>query len=467
MKKAELTFSVILLPTDYLMIVLAGLTAYFLRFGKFFTDIRPIIFDLPFKNYLPLVLVIALGWLLIFALAGLYKIRSSKKLFEEIPKIVLACSTGILAIMAYMFFGRELFSSRFILITAWVFSILFVSSGRIIMRLIQQMFLKLGYGVHRVVIIGKDRNTEEIIKEIHANKGLGYKIMDRFPDFNDEVKSKILAIHRVLYLDEIIQADSSISRRESLNIVDFANENHIAFKYAAGPFEARATNIEVTTMAGIPVIEMKKTPLDGWGKVYKRLFDMIASFLLILLTSPIMLLAALAIKLDSQGTVLFKYQRVGQYGQKFTYFKFRSMITGAHQLRYDEEFRKQVVDTRNGTPMVKFQDDPRITRVGKFIRKLSIDELPELFLVLAGKMSLVGPRPHEIEEVEKYEKHHKKVLTIKPGMTGMAQISGRSDLDFEEEVKLDTYYIENWSLKLDLYILSKTPWIVIRGKTAR
>jgi len=159
---------------------------------------------------------------------------------------------------------------------------------------------------------------------------------------------------------------------------------------------------------------------------------------------------------------LFKYKRIGQYDKSFIYFKFRSMIANAHQYRFDQNFLAKQENLRQGSPMIKFKNDPRITKFGKFIRRWSIDELPELILVFIGKMSLVGPRPHEVEEVASYQKHHKKVLTLKPGMTGLAQISGRSDLDFEEEIKIDTYYIENWSLGLDLQIILKTPWALIK-----
>ena len=168
----------------------------------------------------------------------------------------------------------------------------------------------------------------------------------------------------------------------------------------------------------------------------------------------------------SQGKILFKYKRIGQHARQFTYFKFRSMKQGSHELRSDPIFLAEQKNLRQGSPMKKFANDPRITRVGRFIRRFSIDELPELFLVLVGKMSLVGPRPHEIEEVDKYQKHHKQLLTIKPGITGLAQVSGRSDLDFEDEVKLDAYYIENWKLGLDIQILLKTPWAVLRRRGA-
>jgi len=184
--------------------------------------------------------------------------------------------------------------------------------------------------------------------------------------------------------------------------------------------------------------------------------------------SPILLITMVAIKLNSHGPIFFSRRddgsyvyRVGKGGKPFKYFKFRSMIPGTDNMRYKELADKNV---RGDGPMVKIKDDPRVTRVGKFIRRWSIDELPELFLVFIGRMSLIGPRPHLPEEVAKYEQHHRKTLTIKPGITGLAQVSGRSDLAFEEEVKLDIYYIENWSLLLDLSILLKTPLAVFKHR---
>jgi len=226
----------------------------------------------------------------------------------------------------------------------------------------------------------------------------------------------------------------------------------------------------VTEIIGIPVVEVKKTTLEGWGRVVKRVMDILVAGFLIILLSPIYIITAIAIKLNSRGPVFFAHRddgtpvtRVGEKGIPFHYFKFRSMVDKVDNMRYNELADRNM---RSDGPMVKIKDDPRITAVGKFIRRFSIDELPELFLVFAGRMSLVGPRPHLPEEVAKYEHHHKKTLTIKPGITGLAQVSGRSDLLFEEEVKLDVYYIENWSLLLDFSILLKTPMAVLKNRQA-
>ena len=186
--------------------------------------------------------------------------------------------------------------------------------------------------------------------------------------------------------------------------------------------------------------------------------------MLLVIFSPVMLIEAMAINFNSTGGTFFSHlpdgselERIGEGGKPFHYFKFRSMYADTHWQRYKELSH---LDFRKG-PLIKIKNDPRITPVGRFIRKWSIDELSELILVFLGRMSLVGPRPHEPEEVARYKAHHRRVLAIKPGITGMAQISGRSDLDFEEEVRLDTWYIENWSLWLDLMILLRTPFAVI------
>jgi exopolysaccharide biosynthesis polyprenyl glycosylphosphotransferase len=266
-------------------------------------------------------------------------------------------------------------------------------------------------------------------------------------------------------VDEIIQINPNLSVETTGALIDLANDYHMTYRYTADLLGTQLTNHEITTIAGTPIIEVKHTRLDGWGRILKRIFDVVASFILILLLSPIMLLTTLAIVFDSGRPIFFSYRRMGQYGKPFFYFKFRSMFKDAHQQRFDPEFLARQHNTREGSPILKFKDDPRITRVGRFIRRFSLDELPELFLVLIGAMSLVGPRPHELEEVDRYQKHHKKLLSIKPGITGLAQVSGRSDLNFEEEVKLDVFYMENWSLMLDLRILFKTPWAVLRPRT--
>ncbi len=470
MKRSELFFSFLLVPLDFLMIVLAGVSAYWIRFAEFTTGIRPVIFNLPFGGYLKVVIIIALLWLVIFAFAGLYNIKDARKLAKEIYRVILACSTGLMVIVILIFVRRELFDSRFIVLAAWVLAILYIGLSRFFVRLIQRSLFKHGVGVHKTVLVGNSQTTDNLMRYFSANSDCGVEVVKRLRNFNLEDSQELEEFLKTKEVDEIIQSDPNLSKAEVLRLYDFSDENHLTFKYAADLLGAKVLKTEVAETAGIPIVEVKKTPLDGWGRIAKRIFDIIGSIFLIILTSPFILFSVLLIKIDSHGPVFFSRRddgsplfRVGQGGKLFRYFKFRSMVPGTDSMRYNELSDKNI---RGEGPMVKIKDDPRITRVGKLIRRWSIDELPELFLVLKGDMSLVGPRPHLPEEVAKYEHHHKKVLTIKPGVSGMAQISGRGDLSFEEEVKLDTYYIENWSLALDLSILIRTPFAVIKGRKA-
>jgi len=189
MKKAELTFSVILVPVDYLMIVLAALAAYGIRFTKFIAEIRPIVFVLPFEEYLAWVLIVSLGWLIIFAISKLYAITGQRRLIDEVAKIFLACSTSMAAVIILIFFRRELFSSRFIIIAIWFFSFIFVSLGRIIVRKIQRYFYKKNYGTHKVVIVGKDKTSNLIAKQLQTDKSLGYQVVKQVDGFNNGVKT--------------------------------------------------------------------------------------------------------------------------------------------------------------------------------------------------------------------------------------------------------------------------------------
>lgn len=454
------------------MLVLAALSAYFLRVGTIISEIKPVIYALTFGEYMGYVFAIAIIWLLIFALAGLY-IVGRQKLNVEISKIFLACSTGILTIIVAIFLKRELFSSRFIILVAWALAIIYVSIARIIIREIQKALLRKGVGVTNVVLIGNGKNSQFLINEINQNKTLGYRILKTFDNFDEATKNALLNLKNNEELDEIIQTDPNLDKKTVADLVAFTEENHIVFKFMADIYQTMTSRLAIDTLVGLPIFEIRKTKLEGWGRIYKRIFDVIGSILLIILTSPIMITAAIAIKLNSSGPALYKNKRVGARGKEFNLFKFRSMryelstgVGSEEQQKKALEYEQKLIAEKNTRPgaVYKIGEDPRITRVGKFIRKYSIDELPQFLNVLFGQMSLVGPRPHQPREVANYQQLQRHVLDIKPGVTGMAQISGRSDLQFDEEARLDTYYIENWSLWLDLRILLQTPVVVLLPK---
>jgi exopolysaccharide biosynthesis polyprenyl glycosylphosphotransferase len=470
MKKVESFFSVLFVPVDFVLLVLAGVSAYYLRFSSWSIGIRPAIFNLPFTGYFKSVLLIAVLWLAILVLAGLYQIKNADRQAQELRKIFFGCSTGFALVALLIFFQRELFDSRFIVLAGWFFAVLYISLAHLFIRWFQRFLFRYGIGVHKVVLVGNSKTADNLMAEFSSNKKSGFEVVKRLRDFSLETAQELAEFLTEQGIDEVIQSDPNLTKVETLRLYDFANDHHITFKYVADLLEVKVLRTEVAEIIGIPVVEVKRTTLEGWGRIFKRIFDIIVSGFFILVLSPVILLTMLAIALDSRGPIFFTRRddgsfvtRIGAGGVPFKYFKFRSMIPNSDSMRYHELADRNL---RSDGPMVKIKDDPRVTRVGKIIRRWSIDELPELFLVFIGRMSLVGPRPHLPEEVAKYENYHKKTLTIKPGMTGLAQVSGRSDLLFDEEVKLDIYYIENWSLLLDISILFRTPLAVFKHREA-
>lgn len=461
MKRSELFFSFLLLPVDWLMIFIGSLIVYWLRYSDWFSALRPPVFLITAADYAQIVALVALLWLPIFALAGLYAIRANIRLVRELGRVILGCSTGLVGIVLFIFFRAQLFGSRFLVLAGYLASIIFVFGGRVLVRSAQRSFLKKGTGVIRLVVIGSERSAEKIAGYLRQDKAAGFAVARHFHKLDDAVWGLLRNIGREHSADMIIQADSSLGREARIGLWQFCQEHHLDFAYAADIFEAKTSNFEVSTLAGIPIIQIKRTPLDGWGRIVKRVADIIVAMAALLFIAPFGLLIALIIKIDSAGPVFERLTRVGESGKRFKIFKFRSMIKNAHFLKP----QLQELNERAG-PLFKSKHDPRITRPGRLLRKWSLDELPNFINVVKGEMSLVGPRPHEPEEVGQYTPNQKRLLTVKPGVTGLAQISGRSDLDFNEEERLDIFYIENWNFWLDVQILLRTPWVVIKGKNA-
>ena len=468
MKRSELFFSFIQVPVDFLMIILAAMTAFSIRNTPQVLAAKPILYTFPFNIYLRVILLVAPIFILIYAIGGLYNIRVTKKFWKEALGIFSATSIGLVIIIVAIFLKREWFSSRFIILAAWGLTVAYVVIARLIINQIQKWLLRSrGTGVHRVLLIGRNGKMDTINKLIKQNKNLGYRVVDRIETASLKV---IKPIRQTLGIDEIILCEPSLTDDEQEKLIDYCAINNIIYKYI--PTTIQTPRFELGILNGEPLIEIKHTTLDGWGRILKRIFDIICSTLGIVITSPIMALAALAIKLDSQGPIIYKNERIGSDGHKFFVFKFRYMkweycVTKDNNcLNEALELESELIakhSVRTG-PLYKIKDDPRKTRVGRFIERYSIDELPQFFNVFLGNMSMVGPRPHQEREVEKYMEYHRRLLTIKPGITGMAQVSGRSDLDFEDEYKLDLYYIENWSLWLDIQICFKTIGVLLNKR---
>ena len=475
MKRPDLFFTAILVPLDVVTIFGAALAAYHLRLAPIFTNIRPAVFDLSLEKFSQITILAVLIWVAVFALSGIYRF-SRRKIAGELRSIFLAGASAMAVIFAFLFFTLEAFDSRFIVLAGWGLAILFLWIQRLVVRGAQRSLYFVGVGVRRTVIIGDNETSHVLRKTFESRRRLGVEVVATYENFDENAESSLKRLARAGKVDDIIFSDTHADRETLTRLKAFSDAEHVNLQYSADLFSVGSLRMQAQTIAGVPIMTVQKTPLDGWGAIYKRSFDVTASSILIVLTSPLMLFATLGILLETGLPVLFKNERIGESNRKFLTLKFRSMKAEysigsqkglgnqAKAAKLEEELIKSK-SIKEG-PLYKIGDDPRVTRFGKFIRKYSIDELPQLFNVLSGTMSLVGPRPHQPREVEKYLPHHRKVHTVKPGITGLAQISGRSDLEFEDEVRLDTFYIENWSPILDLIILVKTPFVVIFRKGA-
>lgn len=472
MKRSELFLMILQIPVDFLLLLLSAVAAYFLRFSRLVLEFRPVLFDISLSEYISIIVPIAIVWIIIFVLAGLYSTDPNRKLLPELQKVFFACSAGLAVVALYIIFKQEVFDSRFLVAVSWFFSIIYVGIGRIAMRLFKRHLYKAGIGARRIAVIGHHGTAaEEIIKFLKEHKEMGYDIISQYIHFNDDTVDRLKA-HQP---EEIIFTNPRAHENETLRAIRFCNDNHIVFKYSADLFDTFSSNMRVNPLAGIPIVELRSTPLDGWGRILKRLFDIITSLLVIIIMGPIMLITSLFILFETGRPVIYKNERVGLRGKKFFTLKFRSMHKkdctgkqfGEAGVRAEEREQELIQDKNiKEGPVYKIANDPRVTRLGRIIRRWSIDELPQFFNVLSDSMSIVGPRPHQPREVNKYDSQQRYVLSLKPGITGLAQISGRSDLSFEEEIRLDVFYIEKWSLWIDLVIFIKTPFILFKKRKA-
>lgn len=471
MKKSELLFSIAQVIMDFFLIIFGALVAYKLRDT---TQVQSLInkeglYNVSLEQYIQLTILVAAIAVVVYAFEGLYNIRSTRRFWQESYAVFKGSTIVVVLVMIGFFLQREWFSSRFIIVAAWGLVFFFVSFGRVFLHSLQKYFLIYkGIGVHRVLLVGSSEKMKYICRVIRSQRHLGYDVVDHVEYIN---LTQIKKIHHTKGIDEVIVHESSLPDDLLIKLHDFCEINNITYKYM--PSSLQTTRFEMSMFAGEPLIEHLHTPLDGWGKITKRIMDIVLSSVFIILTSPIMLVAAILVKLeDVNAPIVFKNARIGANGKEFFVYKFRYMqwkwCTTKKNPKWEQAmaYEKELIKERSVRvgPIYKIKDDPRKSWIGKYLERFSIDEFPQFFNVFVGDMSLVGPRPHQGREVEKYREYHRRLLTIKPGITGMAQISGRSDLNFEDEYRLDVYYIEHWSILLDLKIIAKTPFAILRSR---
>lgn len=448
--KIKLFFSAASVPADFIAFFLAGVLAYRLRLSSLATGVRPVIFELSYQSFLTIVLVVSIFSVIWLALQGLYKIQRGS-ILEELGRVFSGVTTAGGLILAYIVFQRSLFDSRFILVAWYGLSLILVLLTRGLIRLIQRQLFRHGWGLTNILVFGSTPALAGIVDAYQNHPEWGYKILKHWTSVTDESLKEASAQLKSNW-PMVLFDPTNFTEADQIKFQEWLRTHHlpIAMPATVGSFLPAHTTI--SAMSGVPVVFGDATNLQGWGRVWKRLFDIVFSLIISIILLPFEIILMLLIVLDGQGWPIIRLKRIGWHGQEFKLFKFRSMVRNAASMK------KKLLNKneRGDGPLFKMEKDPRITFIGRFIRKTSIDELPQFWNVLFGSMSVVGPRPHEPEEVAQYKQHHKVVLTIKSGVTGLAQISGRSDLSFEEEVRLDTFYLQHWSLWLDISIILKT-----------
>lgn len=471
MKRSELFFNVAAIPTDAAMLLLSALASFYLRLYAV-NVVGPIAFDLKLAEFLLVVIKFLPFLLVIFALLNLYNIRGVRNLARELGKIIIGVSLALLIIIIMFFFDRTLFPSRFIILATWGLGIWFLFFGRLIIKLLQEFLFNKNIGLHRLAVIVGENREKAFIEQVYKNKKNGYQVVAEYVYDKNIIKSLEDLFSKNL-VDEILQANSELSGEDNFKLAQFARSKGLSFSFVPNLFDAQRNQVELYSLQGVPIIALKNTPLDGWGRVVKRILDIVASIICLIIVSPIILFIAIAIKLDSKGKIIYAAMRAGR-GKDFKFYKFRTMyqhlsVGEDYGGSEAEKIRKELWEKndRGGkdAPFLKIKHDPRVTNFGRYLRRSKLDEIPQFWNVLKGDMSMVGPRAHVLDEVERYKNRYSRMFSIKPGTFGMSQIAQVSypDLPFEEEIRLNTYYIENWSLFLDIKILAKSFWLLLFG----
>jgi exopolysaccharide biosynthesis polyprenyl glycosylphosphotransferase len=447
--------SAFFVPLDFISVILAGYGAYFLRPHFDFVPFFHIPFSLeqllPLSQYHTFVLLSAFVFVFFQSVFGEYSFFFKGKMLSFWKSFLSVSLLNLSIIAFYALFLVETFFSRGVL---YVFSLCILCAvflSRTLMYALKNSLVKYPQFQKKVYLIGKKENRETVKEALQ--KDTPYHIF-----YESDVFTKKDFQGN---LDEVWYVYGS-SHDDVSEILEFSYENHLQYRFIPHNSDMLFYSLSPDVISYIPVFSLENTAIMNWGKIFKRLFDIIFSLCFLLLFSPVYIFCALAVFLEDFGPIFYVSSRVGKNGKLFPLLKFRSMVKNADALKKSLEKHNE----RKNSPFFKMKNDPRITRVGAFLRRTSLDETPQFFNVLVGHMSVVGPRPHLEEEIKKYTPSQKRVLSVLPGISGLSQVSGRSDLLFEEEMRLDTHYIVHWNFLLDIKIILKTPWILLYGKGA-
>lgn len=468
---ATIIYSLCLIVGDFLALVAAFLGGYLIR-GRYGS--LPVAHPIQVETFVTIFASLMVFWILVFALLGLYNASIYERRFPEIGRIIIGAFIGLMFVTFWAFIlNHPIFPSKLVPIYGFLIGLALVIIFRNILRLARTLLFRYQIGLTKVLIVGKHSVMREIARSLADSRQSGYQVIGvvgaktavkgldipTFQTFKEFLGSGSEKPHG------IIQAELYAYESKNREILNYAQENHVSYRFVPGNSELFVGNLDVELFRNsVPVIAIHRTPLFGWGRVVKRSFDLIVGGILMLIALFPMLLIVLALKItEPRGKIFYRPKRYGRFNEVINLYKFRSMYQ-KYCMTPEEGF------ARMGRPdlLKKYRangdylsNDPRITPIGRFLRKTSLDELPQLINVLKGDLSLVGPRPLDTIELSEYSQKS-LILAVKTGMTGLAVVSGRRDIPFEERRQLDLYYVQNWSFWLDVMILFKTVRAVLK-----
>jgi len=464
-----------LVVADFFALLTAFVAAYIIRVSL---DSRPLIAQVSAIDYVRIWFTLVPIWIIIFALLGLYKKHNYEYRYKEFSGLIVGSIIGIMAIISYDFVTKAtIFPARLVAVYGLSIGIAFLLVERTVMRVSRTIMWQYGIGINNVIIVGQNNIVNGLIGVMNHPARTGYKVIavcttGDVPRFKGKIYSDLdktlqnlekHQTHTLLYTG--ISSDTTAVDQA----LSAAQAHHIAFKFVPAHEGILSNNIEVELFQNLPVVSVHQTALTGWGRIAKRLFDIVASSLGIIICSPFYLLIAAAVRLSDWGPAIFKQERLSRFNTPIYIYKFRTIKKAYSGMSPEAAFeqmgrpRLAIKYRQNGDYL---NNDPRVTNFGKFLRKTSLDELPQLFNIFKGDISLVGPRALVPQELENYP-FKNLILSVKSGLTGLAQISGRRNITFEERRALDLYYVQNWSFWLDTKIIFRTIIDVLNGRGAK
>lgn len=447
-----------LLLSDILILIITYLIAYLLR-----AYLLPIIFPwlvpiLPFQIFISRFYLV-LPYLLIFAYEGLYTRRFD--FWEETRRLYKSNLIATAIIMIILYITRGFVVSRLIILLVCLLNFILLPLHRFV---IKKILLKLQFWSKNLLVISAKETYQTLINLLRHHTTLGYQ-PTTFIEAHQISNSDIDLVLRKEKIDSIIVSGSDLMQTELLKIYEQAEGKIEDFFVIPELSQLQTVGIDVEQWESLLVMKFRYNLLRRESQIVKRIIDLTLASLLFIIAMPFFLLIAIMIKVSSQGPILFIQNRLGKNKKVFSCYKFRTMYLDADK-RLDKILYSYPELKMEWQKYMKISNDPRVTPIGRFLRRTSLDELPQLWNVIKNEMSLVGPRPYLIREVEELQEAMDIICRVKPGLTGLWQVSGRSDLSFEERMRLDEHYVKNWTIWMDLVILIKTIKVVIKAQGA-